>query len=140
MAKLFFRYGAMGSSKTANALMVCYNYEERGQKALLAKSAIDTRDGANIVHSRIGLERECILLVRSIYRANKCKDKVLYLEQFLDSFEVVKLEIRLCKDLKLISVKQQAELALLTENIGKQITGWRNAQEKIVNNRAMPDK
>ncbi len=86
------------------------------------------------------LKRDCILLVRSIYRANKCKDKVLYLEQFLDSFEVVKLEIRLCKDLKLISVKQQAELALLTENIGKQITGWRNAQEKIVNNRAMPDK
>ena len=62
MPRLFFRYGAMGSSKTANALMVCYNYEERGQKALLAKSAIDTRDGANIVHSRIGLERECILL------------------------------------------------------------------------------
>lgn len=62
MAKLYFRYGAMGSSKTANALMVCYNYEERNQKVLLAKSAVDTRDGAYIVHSRIGLERECILL------------------------------------------------------------------------------
>ena len=62
MSKLYFRYGAMGSSKTANALMVCYNYEERGQKVLLAKSAIDTRDGAYIVHSRVGLERECILL------------------------------------------------------------------------------
>lgn len=62
MAKLYFRYGAMGSSKTANALMVCYNYEERNQKVLLAKSAVDTRDGAYIVRSRIGLERECILL------------------------------------------------------------------------------
>lgn len=62
MAKLYFRYGAMGSSKSANALMVCYNYEERNQKVLLAKSAIDTRDGAYIVRSRIGLERECILL------------------------------------------------------------------------------
>ena len=67
--------------------------------------------------------------MRSIYRANKCKDKVLYLEQFLDSFEVIKLEVRLCTDLKLISIKQQAELALLMENIGKQITGWRNAQK-----------
>ena len=75
------------------------------------------------------LKRDCILLVRSIYRANKCKDKVFYLEQFLDSFEVVKLEVRLCTDLKLISIKQQAELALLMENIGKQITGWRNAQK-----------
>ena len=62
MAKLYFRYGAMGSSKTANALMVCYNYEERGQKVILAKSAIDTRDGVHTVHSRIGLSRECILL------------------------------------------------------------------------------
>ena len=42
MAKLYFRYGAMGSSKTANALMVKYNYEERGQKVLIAKPAILT--------------------------------------------------------------------------------------------------
>lgn len=62
MAKLYFRFGAMGSSKTANALMVCHNYDERGQKAMLMKSAIDTRDGVNIVRSRIGLERECISL------------------------------------------------------------------------------
>ena len=62
MAKLYFRYGAMGSSKTANALMVCYNYEERNQKVLLAKSAVDTRDGVYVVRSRAGLERECILL------------------------------------------------------------------------------
>lgn len=62
MAKLYFYYGAMGSSKTANALMAEYNYRERGQKALLAKSGVDTRDGANIIHSRIGLEKECILL------------------------------------------------------------------------------
>ena len=62
MAKLYFYYGAMGSSKTANALMVEYNYTERGQKALLAKTSLDTRDGANIIHSRIGLEKECVLL------------------------------------------------------------------------------
>ena len=62
MAKLYFYYGAMGSSKTANALMVEYNYTERGQKALLAKTSLDTRDGVNIIHSRIGLEKECVLL------------------------------------------------------------------------------
>lgn len=60
MAKLFFRYGAMGSSKTANALMVEYNYRERGKRALLAKSAVDTRDGERVLRSRMGLERECI--------------------------------------------------------------------------------
>lgn len=62
MAKLYFYYGAMGSSKTANALMVAYNYSERGQKTLLAKTNIDTRDGSHTIRSRIGLERECILL------------------------------------------------------------------------------
>ena len=54
MAKLYFFYGAMGSSKTANALMVEYNYRERGKKVLLAKPSIDTRDGNNIIKSRIG--------------------------------------------------------------------------------------
>lgn len=52
MAKLYFRYGAMGSSKTANALMVAYNYKERGKRALLAKPKLDTRE-IGVMHSRI---------------------------------------------------------------------------------------
>lgn len=60
MAKLYFRYGAMGSSKTANALMVEYNYRERGKKALLAKPKIDQRDGEKMIRSRMGLEEKCI--------------------------------------------------------------------------------
>ncbi len=60
MAKLYFRYGVMGSSKSANALMVRYNYEERGQKALMVKPDIDQREGKAIVNSRIGLNYPCI--------------------------------------------------------------------------------
>ncbi len=59
MARLYFRHGAMGSSKTANALMVEYNYYERGKKALLVKPRIDTRDGDSVIRSRIGLEHTC---------------------------------------------------------------------------------
>ncbi len=55
MAKLYFKYGAMGSSKTANALITKFNYEERGMKVWLIKPAIDTRDGAGVIRSRIGL-------------------------------------------------------------------------------------
>lgn len=62
MASLYFYYGAMGSSKTANALMTHFNYKEVGQNALLCKPEIDTRDGSNIIHSRIGLEEKCISL------------------------------------------------------------------------------
>ncbi|MEE1199053.1 MAG: thymidine kinase [Christensenellales bacterium] len=59
MAKLYFRYGAMGASKTANAIMVHYNYQERGQNALMLKPRIDTRDGNRIVASRSGLKIPC---------------------------------------------------------------------------------
>ncbi len=56
MAKLYFKYGSMGSSKTAQALITKYNYEEKGMRVWLVKPAADTRDGAVILRSRVGLE------------------------------------------------------------------------------------
>ena len=55
MAKLYFKYGAMGSSKTAQALITKYNYEENDLHVWLIKPSADTRDGAQILRSRIGL-------------------------------------------------------------------------------------
>ena len=60
MAKLYFKFGAMGCSKTAQALITKFNYEERGMKVLLLKPSVDDRDGATIVKSRIGLQEEAI--------------------------------------------------------------------------------
>ena len=60
MAQLYFKYGAMGSSKTANALMARFNYEERGQETLLVKPQLDQRDGDHMVRSRIGLTHPCV--------------------------------------------------------------------------------
>lgn len=62
MAKLYFRYGAMGCSKTANALMVAFNYEEKGLLPLVLKPRMENRDGATIIKSRIGLQRECFFV------------------------------------------------------------------------------
>ena len=56
MAKLYFKYGAMGSSKSAQALITKFNYEELGMSVWLIKPGTDTRDGADIIRSRIGLE------------------------------------------------------------------------------------
>lgn len=56
MAKLYFKYGAMGSSKTAQALITKYNYEENGMRVWLLKPAADRRDGEIILRSRVGLE------------------------------------------------------------------------------------
>ena len=60
MAQLYFKYGAMGSSKTANALMARFNYEERGQETLLVKPQLDQPDGDHMVRSRIGLTHPCV--------------------------------------------------------------------------------
>ena len=70
MAKLYFKYGAMGSSKTAQALITKYNYEENDMKVWLIKPSADTRDGQQILRSRIGLEAvvEVITPERDIYQ------------------------------------------------------------------------
>ncbi|MBW7845557.1 MAG: four helix bundle protein [Bacteroidia bacterium] len=73
------------------------------------------------------MKRDAIQLIRSIYRANKAIEKKTYLEAFLDDFELLKFEIRLCVDMKILAIKKQVELTQLMDVIGKQIVGWRNA-------------
>ncbi|WP_345752043.1 thymidine kinase [Microbacterium rhizophilus] len=62
MAKLYFRYGAMNSGKSTSLLQAAYNYEERGQRVLLAKPAIDTK-GADQIESRLGVTRTADFLI-----------------------------------------------------------------------------
>lgn len=73
------------------------------------------------------MKRDGLQLVRSIYRANRAENKKVHLEEFLDNFEILKLEIRLCVDLKILSIKKQSQTTALLESIGKQITGWKKA-------------
>ncbi|HAT7072803.1 TPA: four helix bundle protein [Legionella pneumophila] len=73
------------------------------------------------------MKRDALHLLRCIYRANKHQNRAEHLEVFLDELELLKLEIRLCVEMKLISLKRQALLSELVERIGKQVTGWRNA-------------
>lgn len=62
MSKLYFKYGCMNSSKSANLLMIRHNYEEQGFNVLLLKPSIDDREGKSIIKSRIGIEAECIMV------------------------------------------------------------------------------
>ena len=103
MAKLYFRYGTMGSSKTANALMAAYNYNERGKRVILAKPQIDTRD-IGVIRSRIGLEQPCRYVedvvkmdeeelklydAMIIDEAQFCtKEQIEYFEHLVDDFEI----------------------------------------------------
>lgn len=97
MAKLYFKYGAMGSSKTANALITKFNYEERGMKVWLIKPATDTRDGADVIKSRIGLAAQCEVItpndsVMEKFNAQRGIDVIIADEaQFLSGEQVDEL-------------------------------------------------
>ena len=108
MAKLYFKYGAMGSSKTANALITKFNYEERGMKVWLLKPATDDRDGQDIIKSRIGLECRCVVVAPDMdiiaeYEKNPEYDAVIVDEaQFLTPEQID--ELRFIVDTKGIPV------------------------------------
>lgn len=63
MAKLYFRYGTVGSAKTLNLLAVAHNYEQQEKRILLLKPEIDTRYGKGVIKSRAGLQKEADLLL-----------------------------------------------------------------------------
>lgn len=65
MGKLYFKYGVMGSSKSAQALMQKFSLEERGHSVWIVKPACDTRDGQGIIKSRIGIQTKCDLVSES---------------------------------------------------------------------------
>ncbi len=85
MGKLVFKFGTMSSSKTAQALMTRYNYEAKGTRVWLVKSSADTRDGADILRSRIGLQASAFVITPNM----NVKD--LYEVQRMDgdSYEVI---------------------------------------------------
>ena len=82
MAKLYFKYGAMGSSKSAQALITKFNYEELGMSVWLIKPSVDTRDGADVIRSRIGLEARARVItpeesIAQAYRAAGRHDVII---------------------------------------------------------------
>ncbi len=82
MAKLYFKYGAMGSSKSAQALITKFNYEERGMRVWLIKPSTDDRDGRATVRSRIGLDCEAFVItpetdIRACFIRQECRDVII---------------------------------------------------------------
>ena len=103
MSKLYFKFGAMGCSKTAQALITKFNYEEKNLKVLLLKPSIDTRDGADIVRSRIGLEAKAVVV------APEDDIFALFAQQYFDRAAVIVDE---CQFLKEKQVDQLAQIVI----------------------------
>lgn len=89
MAKLYFKYGAMGSSKSAQALITKFNYEEKNMTVWLIKPGTDIRDGADIIKSRIGLENKAHIIspgddiINAYHDAGSCDVIIADEAQFL---------------------------------------------------------
>lgn len=97
MPKLYFKYGAMGSSKTAQALMVKFNYEEKGYRVGLMKPSVDDRDGNTVVKSRIGLQDKGILIERGLnlydwFLSNRYDVLIIDEAQFLSGAQIDQLK------------------------------------------------
>lgn len=99
MAKLYYRYGTMGSGKTIDLLKVAYNYEERGKECLLIALSTDTRYGVGKITTRIGLQRDAFICF---------KDTNIY--EYVDNLEK-KPDCILVDECNFLTKKQVAELS-----------------------------
>ncbi len=111
--KLYFRYGTMGSAKTALLLTSAYNFEERGMKYVCMKPVVDTREATNVIKSRIGISREC----RWIYH-----DTDLYeLAQELFEAEMTVIDWFLVDEAQFLTAEQVDQLARVVDDFGSNV-------------------
>lgn len=109
MPKLYFKYGTMASSKSAQALMCKFNYEQKGMKVLLVKPALDTRDDEEerMVRSRIGLNAKCFTILQS--------------ESFIDLFENASKDVQyqcvIVDEAQFCTTEQINQLKQLTKQV-----------------------
>ena len=111
--KLYFKYGTMGSAKTALLLTQAYNFEERGLKYLCMKPIIDNREKENVIRSRIGIERECSWIYQemNIYE---------YVTELYESSLVVKDWI-LIDESQFLTEEQIDQLARIVDDYGTNV-------------------
>ncbi len=105
MAKLYFRYGAMGCGKTMQLLQVAFNYEERGHKVCVIKPKTDTKHGTKL-YTRIGPERE----------TDFCFDRNMDLYQTITK-KYKNVQCVLVDEAQFLTPKQVDELMLITINL-----------------------
>lgn len=110
IGKLYFRYGTMGSAKTAMLLTTAYNLEERGMAYMCLKPVVDTREKKNVIRSRIGIERECMWIYPETDLYNMVKDTF---EQTLNVPDWI-----LVDEAQFLSADQVDQLARVVDDYG----------------------
>lgn len=106
MAKLFFRYGAMGCGKSSNLLQTDYNYKERGQNTLIFTSNIDNRYDIGKVTSRIGISSDAIPITQFDFIYNI----------FIDELEKRQIHCILVDEVQFFTKEQIYQLSEIVDN------------------------
>ena len=108
--KLYFRYGTMGSAKTALLLTTAYNFEERGLTYLCMKPVVDTREGESVIRSRIGIERHCEWIYPETDIDRKVRNMFRETERFIEWF--------LIDEAQFLSAAQIDQLSRIVDDFG----------------------
>ncbi|WP_300964117.1 thymidine kinase [uncultured Duncaniella sp.] len=111
--KLYFRYGTMGSAKTALLLTTAYNFEERGMRYVCLKPIVDTREKTNVIHSRIGIQREC----RWIYQESDLYEMAQ--QMFEETMAVI--DWFLVDEAQFLTASQVDQLARIVDDFGSNV-------------------
>lgn len=111
--KLYFRYGTMGSAKTALLLTTAYNFEERGIRYVCLKPVIDTRETKNVIRSRIGIEREC----RWIYHESDLYEMAREMFALLDAV----IDWILVDEAQFLTAEQVDQLSRVVDDFGSNV-------------------
>lgn len=111
--KLYFRYGTMGSAKTALLLTTAYNFEERDIDYLCLKPVIDTREATNVIRSRIGIERECKWIYQTTNLYEMVKDLYTNDGKIYDWF--------LIDEAQFLTSEQVDQLARVVDDLGSSV-------------------
>ena len=116
--KLIFKYGCMGSGKSLQLLATANNFSEHSIPFLIFKSAIDTRDGGDVVRSRDGKERECIEVTPTDNLFTLISDVCVYNSNYIASPDSEKLKWILVDEAQFLTEKQVDELAAIADIFG----------------------
>lgn len=111
--KLYFRYGTMGSAKTALLLTTAYNFEERGMSYRCMKPVVDTRDGDSVIKSRIGIQRDCTWIYPETDLYEVAKDTVNATGTSIDWY--------LLDEAQFLSAAQVDQLSRVVDDFGSNV-------------------
>lgn len=90
------------------------------------------RDFKRLIGEKV--REECVEMMVLIFRANVASDKVPHIQQLQERLQVVELMLRMSRDKRFISTKQYASAVALTQNIGRQATGWKRSSARLLHN------